>query len=325
MARISLLAATAMIACGTAAASAQTVPHYDHIFVIIFENQEYSQIIGSKYAPHLNAIASTYGSATSYFGATHPSEPNYVAMIGGSYHGINDDDFYTDWLIKGNNLAAQITAAGLSWKGYFEDMPYSGYVGTCAPLATCSKGSRENPSYDLYGSKHNGFINFLTVLLDKEERRKMVPIKQLAADLGANTVPNFSVIVPNQCNDMHGGASACQNTVNAALIFEGDLVASEYVSQIMSAPVWKQGNNAIVITFDEGNSNLGCCDANPGGGHIYTTVITNNGPRGFQDPTPYNHYSLTATVEAAFGLPCVEFTCDTANVKPMAPLFAIAQ
>ena len=51
-------------------------------------------------------------------------------------------------------------------------------------------------------------------------------------------------------------------------------------------------------------------------------MITSNGPRGLADNTPYNHYSLLQTIQTAFGVGCLEFTCDTKNVVPMAPLFA---
>ena len=88
-------------------------------------------------------------------------------------------------------------------------------------------------------------------------------------------------------------------------------------------PFWSQGNNAIVITFDEGNGTAGCCDAVPGTGRVATVVITNNGPRALQDSTPYNHYSLLQTIQQAFGLGCLQYTCDTANVTPMTALFAV--
>src|SRR6185437_341264 len=100
------------------------------------------------------------------------------------------------------------------------------------------------------------------------------------------------------------------------------------VDEIMRSDMWRRGHNAIVVTFDEGSTNLGCCDANSGGGRVVTVVIRNNQQRPMQDATPYNHYSLVATIQAAFGLGCrfdgtaVGFTCDSANgVKPMAPLF----
>jgi hypothetical protein len=96
----------------------------------------------------------------------------------------------------------------------------------------------------------------------------------------------------------------------------------------MRSDVWKHGQNAIVVTTDEGDTSLGCCDANPGGGHVATVVIRNHQEDPSQDPTPYNHYSLVATLQSAFGLGCkfdgtpVGFTCDAANgVKAMAPLF----
>jgi hypothetical protein len=92
--------------------------------------------------------------------------------------------------------------------------------------------------------------------------------------------------------------------------------------------MWANGNNAIVITWDEddfsdqGQPGTGCCGANPGGGHVVTIVITNQSHRHIVDNTPYNHYSLLRSLEAAFGLPCLQNACDAADgVKPMAALF----
>jgi hypothetical protein len=88
---------------------------------------------------------------------------------------------------------------------------------------------------------------------------------------------------------------------------------------------------AIVITFDEGSGGdrAGCCGVTPqapsnyGGGHIPTIVITNHGPRGLADPTPYNHYSLLRTIEDAFGISRhLGHAAETANgVAPMRRLF----
>jgi hypothetical protein len=111
------------------------------------------------------------------------------------------------------------------------------------------------------------------------------------------------------------------------LVTFGDGFVNQLVTQITGASFWTKGNNAIVITFDEGadGDTGGCCDANPGTGKVATIVITSRGPRALQDPTPYNHFSLLQTFQRAFGLGCLEFTCDTTNVTPMAPLFAVKQ
>src|SRR5215470_1538893 len=67
------------------------VPAYDHIMVVVEENHGVADVIGNPAAPNLNYLAETFGLATNYFGVTHPSEPNYVALLGGSSHGVADD------------------------------------------------------------------------------------------------------------------------------------------------------------------------------------------------------------------------------------------
>jgi hypothetical protein len=113
------------------------------------------------------------------------------------------------------------------------------------------------------------------------------------------------------------------------LIAEGDTYVGQTVRQIMASDAWQQGNNAIVVTWDEddfsdsGQPGTGCCGADPGGGHVATIVITNQGENQVSDGTAYNHYSLLRSYEDAFGLPCLANACDTTDgVKPMTPLFS---
>ena len=316
------------------------VPRYQHIFEIMMENSKYDQIIGNASAPQINALAQQYGLATNYFGVTHPSEPNYVANMGGSFFGIQDDNqFYctlalatSDPLCGGTtvnhtvtapSLADQLTAAGLSWKGYFQNLPY------VDPSHPITSGPNANGPYAfkwpsnsnaLYASKHNPFVNFVGT---QNALANMAPDNQLAVDLLTNKAPNFSMIVPDQCHDMHGTSGCSSDT----LIPAGDAYVGATVTEIMAAPIWESGRNAIVITWDEddfsdvGQLGTGCCDANPGGGHVVTIVITNHGPRHVQDNTPYNHYSLLRTFEDAFRLDCLQNACDTTNVTPLIPLF----
>ena len=288
-----------------------SLPRYKHVFSIVEENREYSQIVGNPGAPNLNRLANAYGLATAYDGTSHPSEPNYVAMIGGSDYGIKDDAPYNSagHTVNQPGLPSQLEGAGLSWKSYQQSLPYPGFTGTAFPTAANA----------LYASKHNGFMNFASVQNSPSELAKVVPIDQLSTDLASGTVPSFSFIAPDQCHDMHGLASCPDAATNVTV---GDAYAGQLVHAIMSSQTWKQGQNAIVVTFDEGNTNLGCCDANPGGGRVLTVVITNHGARGVQDPTPANHYSMLQTIEQVFGLGCIQNTCDTANVKPLTRLFA---
>lgn len=321
--------------------SGSSVPHYRHIVEIMMENTSYGSIIGNSLAPNLNALASRYGLATNYFGVTHPSEPNYVANIGGSYFGIQDDNqFYctpalaatdpncagttVNHTVSAQSLADQLTAAGMTWKGYFQSLPY------VDPSNVVSSGPAANGPYSfkwpsntdaLYASKHNPFINFTGT---QGALSQMVPDNQLGADLLSGGLPNYSLVVPDQCHDMHG-TGGCSDT--NSLIQAGDQYVATTVNEVMSSPTWKEGNNAIVITWDEddysdqGQPGTGCCGADPGGGHVATIVITNHGPRPVTDNTAYNHYSLLRTFETAFGLPCLVHACDS-GVPAMAPLFA---
>jgi hypothetical protein len=151
---------------------------------------------------------------------------------------------------------------------------------------------------------------------DPRRAERIVGFDQLDADLKANKLPSFALIVPNQCNEMHGlsglGVPAdCAGLNTEGLIRRGDKVTGELVARLQATPAWRSRENvAIVITFDEGSGKTreGCCGVTPGapsnfgGGHIPTVVITNHGPKGVEDDTPYNHYSLLRTFEDVFGI-----------------------
>jgi len=340
IAGVAWLATPGMSSASTANSA---IPRYQHIVEIMMENTSYSTIIGNPLAPNINGLADTYGLATNYFGVTHPSEPNYVANIGGSFFGIQDDNqFYctpdpattdpncggttVDHTITAQSLGGQLTAAGMTWRGYFQSLPptpASGLIMT-GPNAN-GPYSFKSPSsaVALYASKHNPFVNFTDT---QNDVANMVPDTQLAGDLASGNLANYSLIVPDQCHDMHG-TGGCSS--EDGLISAGDTYVGNTVAEIMASKVWQEGRNAIVITWDEddfsdqGQPGTGCCGADPGGGHVVTIVITNKANHyPITDATPYNHYSLLLSIEDAFGLSCLANACDSADgVRPMTPLF----
>jgi hypothetical protein len=242
---------------------------------------------------------------------------------------------YADHTVRADHLGIQLERAGLSWKGYYESLPAPGSLVFTASDPAFDNGTRKTA---LYASKHSGFLNFAAVQADPRRAEKIVDFHQLDADLAADHLPSFALIVPNQCNEMHGlhGAGVpadCDGANVAALIGRGDRVAGALVDRLRATAAWKSRENmAIVITFDEGagKTREGCCGVTPdapsnfGGGHIPTIVITNHGPRGRVDEAPYNHYSLLRTIEDAFRLKAhLGHAADTAGgVRPMVPLFA---
>ena len=349
-----LLAATALFAF-VGAAPAPSLPRYDHVFVIVEENKDYEQMLDPAKAPHLAGLAKTYGEATQFYGEVHPSEGNYVAMLGGDTFGIHDDDAfyckpalvdpqclgsrqpgYADHTVRSPHLGDQLQAEGLSWKGYYENLPAPGSL---AIYAGDAQHPGDGPGYALYASKHSGFLNFASAQNDPGRAEHIVGFDQLDADLQSGVLPNFALVVPNQCNEMHGlwGAGApagCDMRDLAALIRRGDDYTGALVKKIQASAAWRSAQKvAIVVTFDEGmkGTNDGCCGITPGaasnfgGGHIPTLVITNHGTRGVKDDTPYSHYSLLLTLEQMFGIatPLGHAGDADKGVVPMVKLFQV--
>jgi phospholipase C len=331
----------------------RAVPHYDHIFVIIEENKSYGTVLDHDFAPTMSQLAKTYGNATQMFAERHPSEPNYVALIGGDTFGIADDDSwycvpgstaqfnckgadapgFVPHLVTGDNLATQLNAKGLDWRAYLENLPAPGSLAIVSPETDTAPAA-------LYAAKHTGFTNFASVHQDPNLAQKLVSFDPLYTDLKSGNVPAFTLIVPNQCDEMHGinspkSPADCRNNDNGQLVRRGDANVKQIVDAIQASPVWKSGNAAIVITWDEDGKDdrvpgapQSCCvvdDHNPGGGRIPTIVITNHGPRGLADPTPYDHYSLLRTIEDAFGINEHLRHADDASVQPMSSLFALSR
>jgi hypothetical protein len=315
------------IASVSASAAGSGVPNYKHVFLIMEENNGFSDVIGNAAAPNLNYYASHFGTATAYYGVSQfSSEPNYVGMLGGSTYGVTSDDAYWKNAVTGPSLISELDKAGISWKAYLDGLPHAGFQDICFP-SRCNGAPDNDP---LYVSKHDAIQNFNTSL-NPYDWSHQVPIQELSTDLSAGTVPRFSYIVPSECDDMHGDPPYCLDSGNEGdmqnqhLIAVGDQYLGNIVSQITHAPFWSQGNNAIAITYDEGDNTQGCCDAKPGAGQVAAIVITSHGPRGIQYSNPSNHYSMLATFQTLFGLPCLQFTCDTSNVQPMLPLFSVTR
>jgi phosphatidylinositol-3-phosphatase len=345
---VSVLALTVIGATGPP--HDRSVPRYNHIFVIIEENKS-SKIIGSADAPYLSFLARTYGFASNSYAVTHPSEPNYVAIVGGNTFGILDDDayycthndkrpycsfswvpFFPDHTIDRPNIGTQLRAARLSWKEYLESLPAPGSLAVVAP-------DPKDPNGPLvFAAKHSGFINFTDVQNSPQRSLELVDFGQLDRDIAQNELPNLAVIIPNLCNDMHGvddnAPADCQSDNVSGLIKRGDAHAKTLVDAILATKSWRSGDrDAIVITFDEDDhrGREGCCGvdpsdpANAGGGRIPTIVVTNHGPRALVDPTPYSHYSLLRTIEDAFGITTYLGRADAPGVVPMVKLFQDAR
>jgi hypothetical protein len=281
-------------------------PRFDHVYVVVLENHDFDDALFNGPSPFLRRLAETQGLATRYFGVTHPSLPNYLALIGGDDFGVRNDRpscFASDlWplaacnRIVGDSLVDQLRRAGLTFAIYEESLPEPGSLVVSAP------GGRKGA---LYAQKHNPVAYFKDLADGQSLPRLVKPYAALAGDL-AGKAPNVAFIVPDQCHDGHG-QPAC--TDRDQLIAAYDAFVREVVTAIRASKNFTR-HSAIVITFDEGEPSLypdappsrfsrGLPD--PDHNHIATVIVTRCGAA-VKDATRYDHYSLLATIEDGFGL-----------------------
>jgi len=240
------------------------------VAVIVMENKESGAVAGNPQAPYFNKLAAEYAVAPNWYGIAHPSLPNYLALISGSTFGVRSD--CTTCIQNGASLPDQLDRRGITWKGYFEGMP-----SRCYTLASAGR----------YAKKHNPFAYFSSIVNNPARCARMVPFTELADDEARGELPRFSFISPDLCNDTHD----CGVNI-------GDAFLSQHVPGLLDA---LGPHGLLVITYDEGSSNAGCCRL-AAGGRIVTVFAGGLAKRGARVEQKLNHYSLLRTIEDLFGL-----------------------
>jgi hypothetical protein len=269
---------SALLGCGAAArrlpaenvSSPRLPQRASHIAVIVMENEEYSDIIGSRSTPFINRLAARSALATQMYGISHPSLPNYLALTGGSTFGIDSD--CTDCSVAGAGIAGQLTAARRSWKGYMEDLPQPCFTGS---------GWRD------YAKRHDPFVYYRAIVSDRAACANVVPLTRLAADERARRLPTLAWITPNVCHDMHD----CDPRV-------GDRFLSALVPPLLRA-LGPRG--LLILTWDEGSTDNGCCRL-AAGGHIVTILAGGLARPRARERTPVDHYSVLQAIEDLTGV-----------------------
>ena len=248
------------------------LPDFTHVVVVVFENHEASSIAGNADAPTFNSLARRYATLTKYDAVAHPSLPNYLALVSGSTHGISSD--CTDCVVHARNLADTLAAAGKTWKTYAEDLPYPGFTGG---------------SSGRYVKKHDPLLYFRDVADSRARRNRVVPFTRLGRDIAAHRLPDFSLLVPNLCNDMHDCSVAT-----------GDAWLKAHVVPLLRSPALR--GVVVFVVFDEGTSDTG------GGGRIEALALGPAVRRGSKFTRATNHYGLLRTIEDAWRLPRLGFS-----------------
>ena len=347
--RISAVAAAAAVvitgallpAASAVSTSTGSLPAIKYVWQIQLENESEASSFGQA-GSYLHQLTTQGVFLPDYYATGHVSADNYISQISGQIgNPMTDSDCqqYVDYegtvTSQGYPLGAgcvypasvktlpdQLTAAGLSWRGWMEDM---GNTPTREP-ATCGQpGSSALPgtkddtqtatAADMYAARHNPFVYFHSLVdvpagqTQSPCQQDVLPFSQFAASLSAPA--NWNWITPNLCDDGHD--APCANGAPGGLT-SANAFTQNLVQQIEATPAY-QSAGMIVITFDEASTSdfSSCCGELPG-----TTGVQSNAP-GFgggkvgavilsplltahTSSCDYNHFSMLRTYEDLFGV-----------------------
>ncbi len=270
-------------------ATAAAVPQVEHVAVVVLENTDYSDVVGSPVMPYLNSLILSGALAAQYYANSHPSIPNYFIMTTGQ--AITNDDTFNS-VVSTDNVVRELVAAGKSWKMYAESIPAQGYL-----------GGSQFP----YARDHNPFSFFSDVQQSPPQTANIVPFTQLSADLTSGSLPNYSFIVPNALNDAHSCSDGQEDCPQSQRLQTADQWLHANIAPLLNNGVFQQ-SGLLIITFDESAD-----DMTNGGGHIATVLVgTHVRPGYVGNTTQYDHRSLLSLTMKALGVPTTPNGADAA-------------
>ena len=244
-------------------------PPLKHVFVMVLENEEYQASGNTSY---LARLAKKGATATHFYAITHPSLPNYIAMLAGSTLGVTADTF--SGVLHQRTLVDQMNAHGLTWRAYMQDLPSACYMGD---------------AIGTYVRRHDPFLYFASIRKNPSLCDRVQPLTALNEDLSNGPISNFSWISPGLCSDGHDCGSS---SVDAFL--------RSIVPRITASLAYRD-HGALFILYDEGTTDDSCC-RKAHGGHIALIALGPGIRGGTKITATADQYSLLRTIEDGFRL-----------------------
>lgn len=294
-----LCALLALAACGgrsSAAPATATVPPVStspsggtgasQVVLVVLENENYADVVGSTNAPYLNSLLAHGTLATNYYANSHPSIGNYFMMTSGNL--VSTDDAYSG-TVSPPEIVSVLTAAGKSWKVYAEGIPAAGYTGG---------------STGAYLPWHDP-LSYFSEVQGTPAANNIVPFVQFATD-ASGPLANFTMVVPNMYDSGHDCELAVANCTPALELQQADLWLQNTLPLILTNASF-QASGLLVVTFDESLT-----DNTNGGGQVATVLLGTNVKVGYQATGLYQHESLLRLMLEAQGVSALPGASATA-------------
>lgn len=250
--------------------------HFDQVVIVVLENEGTDQALADPYISSLTRDKAAWFSH--YYAITHPSFPNYLAIVAGSTFGIDTD--HRPAPLKGATIADRLEEKNLTWKSYAENYPGGCFLGSAAGEGRLSPNSAPT---ELYVRKHVPLLAFSAIENNPARCAHVVGASEFMRDARARKLPNYSFYTPNMFNDGH----------DTSLEFSSSWLKG-FVRTLEGTIAMRQ-RTLVVVTWDEGGNR---------DNRILTLLL---GPvvKPGKYGTSLTHYSLLRTIEDNFGLSTV--------------------
>jgi len=263
--------------CTVTTASPSATPSskapFGNVFILVEENANYSDVIGSSNMPYLKGLANQYGLATQYYADTHPSIGNYLMLTTGQVLTNLDSQTPLTLPVSVDNVVRELIGSGNSWKQYAESIPSAGYIGGNSDCCGGRFYTRHAPLPYMKDAQAAGQV------------ANIVPLTQLGRDLANSALPNYGFITPDGCDDAHD----CGLDV-------ADRWLKMNIDPLIKSPQF-QKNGLLVLVFDESRN-----DQTNGGGRVPAVIISPFAKGDYKSTTFYRHESVLRLMLEGLGV-----------------------
>lgn len=288
---------------------------FDHVFIIMLENQYKSYVMENEY---FKGLAKQGINMANYFGVMHPSQTNYISSVAGELCNMTDDN-PPPTLLTQRTIVDLIEESpyNLDWKAYMDS-----YIPQNQPWSPTLQPKDEFP----YVIKHNPFSSFSDIVRKEARWEKIQNEAALYADLLNGTLPAYSWFTPNMWNDGHyldGTLSTDpQPKERAPILVDQAAKWLENFFESLNFPGPDSHfppNTLVVVTYDEADFEAQYDPSSKfkyyydGPNQIYTVLLGDMIQPGGVATEGYNHYSLIKTIEHNFGLASLDKNDKEAN------------
>src|ERR1700682_468598 len=170
--------------------------HFDQVVIVVLENEGTDQALADPYISSLTRGKAAWFSR--YYAITHPSFPNYLAIVAGTTFGLDSDQRPPP--LKCATIADRLEEKNLTWKSYAENYPGGCYLGGAAGEGRLTPTAAPT---ELYVRKHVPFLAFASIQNNPARCARVVGANQFMLDARAGKLPNYSFYTPNMFNDGH--------------------------------------------------------------------------------------------------------------------------